>query len=251
MIACRLPETVWPALPCDMKGSMAKEKILIVEDEKRIADVVRSYLEREGFEAVVASTGETALSQLKNGFDLVILDLMLPDIDGETICASLREISDVPIIMLTAKSSEDDRVKGLGLGADDYVVKPFSPRELVARVKAHLRRTMPPKDKVLSFNKGTLTINPALREARKRNHPVPLTATEFKILLSMAEKPQVVFSRLQIMNIAQGFDFEGFDRVVDAHVKNLRQKIEDNSREPLFIKTVYGAGYKFIGVPDP
>jgi DNA-binding response OmpR family regulator len=230
---------------------MAKEKILIVEDEKRIADVVQSYLEREGFEAIVASTGEEALSQLKKGFDLVILDLMLPDIDGETICSSLREISDVPIIMLTAKSSEEDRVKGLGLGADDYVVKPFSPRELVARVKAHLRRTVTARGKVLSFNKGMLTIDPAAREVKKRKQSVTLTATEFKILLSMAEKPQVVFSRLQIMNIAQGFDFEGFDRVVDAHIKNLRQKIEDNAREPLFIKTIYGSGYKFIGIPDP
>ena len=228
---------------------MARERILIVEDEKRIADVVQSYLEREGFHVVVAPTGDAALGQLRNGFDLVILDLMLPDIDGETICSSLREISDVPIIMLTAKSSEDDRVKGLGLGADDYVVKPFSPREL-ARVKAHLRRTMSPKGKVLSFNKGTLKIDPAAREVKKRDHEISLTATEFKILLSMAEKPQVVFSRLQIMNIAQGFDFEGFDRVVDAHIKNLRQKIEDNAREPVFVKTVYGSGYKFIGIPD-
>ncbi len=230
---------------------MAKEKILIVEDEKSIADVVRSYLEREGFEAVVAATGEAALTQLKNGFALVILDLMLPDIDGGTICASLREISDIPIIMLTAKSSEDDRVKGLGLGADDYMVKPFSPRELVARVKAHLRRTAIPEGKVISFNRGILTINPATQEVKKRNHPVALTATEFKILLCMAEKPQVVFSRSQIMNVAQGFNFEGFDRVVDAHIKNLRQKVEDNAREPLFIKTVYGSGYKFIGTPDP
>jgi len=228
---------------------MAKEKILIVEDEKKIADIVQSYLEREGFLVSVASTGESALSQLKNGFDLIILDLMLPDIDGETICTSFREISDVPIIMLTAKSSEDERVKGLGMGADDYVVKPFSPKELVARVKAHLRRTISSK-KSLSFNKGTLTIDPGTREVKKRNQSIALTATEFKILLSLAEKPQMVFSRLQIINIVQGFDFEGFDRVVDAHIKNIRQKIEDNHREPLFIKTMYGVGYKFIGIPD-
>lgn len=229
---------------------MAHEKILIVEDEKRISDILQAYLEREGYQVTVASTGKSAIKILSDGFDLVILDLMLPDIDGETICASLREISDIPIIMLTAKSSEDDRVKGLGIGADDYVVKPFSAKELVARVKAHLRRTLSSKKKILSFNKEILTINPLTREVTKRGHPVSLTSTEFKILLSFAEKPQIVFSRLQIINIVQGFDFEGFDRVIDAHIKNLRQKIEDNTRKPLFIKTVYGSGYKFIGIPD-
>lgn len=229
---------------------MAHEKILVVEDEKRISDIVQAYLEREGYKVTVASTGESAIRVLSEGFDLVILDLMLPDIDGETICASLREISDIPIIMLTAKSSEDDRVKGLGIGADDYVVKPFSAKELVARVKAHLRRTVSSKKKTISFNDGILTINPLTREVTKRGNAVSLTTTEFKILLSIAEKPQMVFSRLQLINIVQGFDFEGFDRVVDAHIKNLRQKIEDNTRKPLFIKTVYGSGYKFIGIPD-
>jgi DNA-binding response OmpR family regulator len=226
------------------------EKILVVEDEKRIADIVKAYLEREGYQVTIASTGKSAVSLLSEGFDLVILDLMLPDIDGETICASLREISNVPVIMLTAKSSEDDRVKGLGIGADDYVVKPFSAKELVARVKAHLRRTAGAKKRALSFNSGTLMINPATQEVKKHNMPVSLTPTEFKILLQIADNPQVVFSRLQIINLVQGFDFEGFDRVVDAHIKNLRQKIEDNPRTPLFIKTVYGSGYKFIGIPD-
>ena len=229
---------------------MAHEKILVVEDEKRISDIVQAYLEREGYQVTGASTGESAIRLLSEGYDLVILDLMLPDIDGETICASLREISDIPIIMLTAKSSEDDRVKGLAIGADDYVVKPFSAKELVARVKAHLRRTVSSKKKIISFNHGILTINPLTREVTKRGNAVSLTTTEFKLLLSIAEKPQMVFSRLQIINIVQGFDFEGFDRVVDAHIKNLRQKIEDNTRKPLFIKTVYGSGYKFVGIPD-
>lgn len=229
---------------------MVHEKILVVEDEKRISDIVKAYLEREGYQITVAPTGESAVSLLREGFDLVILDLMLPDIDGETICASLREISDVPVIMLTAKSSEDDRVKGLGIGADDYVVKPFSAKELVARVKAHLRRTTGAKSKTLSFNNGILIINPATQEVKKYNKPVELTPTEFKILLNVAENPQMVFSRLQIINLVQGFDFEGYDRIVDAHIKNLRQKIEDNPRTPLFIKTVYGSGYKFIGIPD-
>lgn len=229
---------------------MAEERILIIEDEKKISDIVKSYLEREGFRVSAALTGESALSQIKEGFDLIILDLMLPDIDGETICTSLREISDVPIIMLTAKSSEDERVKGLGIGADDYVVKPFSPKELVARVKAHLRRTVGTKKKALSFNKGSLIIDPVTREIRKHDRPISLTTTEFRILLSLAERPKAVFNRLQIVNLVQGFDFEGFDRVVDAHIKNIRRKIEDNPRKPLFLKTVYGVGYKFTGIPD-
>lgn len=229
---------------------MAHERVLIVEDEKKIADIVTSYLEREGFDAVVAPTGHEALTRLKEGFDLVILDLMLPDIDGESICSSLRTMSDIPLIMLTAKSGEEDRIKGLGLGADDYVVKPFSPRELVARVKAHLRRSKREEKKALSFNKGALRIDTGSMEVLKAGRPVPLTATEFRILLLLAERPQAVFSRLQIVNAVQGYDFEGFERVVDAHIKNIRHKIEDSTHRPSFLKTVYGAGYKFIGVPD-
>ncbi|MCL4455982.1 MAG: response regulator transcription factor [Nitrospirae bacterium] len=229
---------------------MNDEKILIVEDEKKISDIVKSYLERDGFKVSVAETGQAALHLVKKDFDLIILDLMLPDIDGETICGSIREFSDVPIIMLTAKSAEEDRIKGLGIGADDYVIKPFSPRELAARVKAHLRRTKKNEKKLLSFNDGLLTIDTLSMEVKKGKDVTPLTATEFRILLCMAEKPQMVFSRLQIVNAVQGYDFEGYDRVIDAHVKNIRHKIEDNPQKPVFIKTVYGAGYKFIGVPD-
>ena len=229
---------------------MAGEKILIVEDEKKISDIVKSYLERDDFKVTVAQTGEAALRQIKNTYDLVILDLMLPDIDGEDICRAIREFSDVPIIMLTAKSSEDERVKGLCIGADDYVVKPFSPRELVARVNAHLRRTRKDEKKILSFNGGLLKIDTASIEVLKTGATIPLTTTEFRILLMLAEKPQMVFSRLQIVNAVQGYDFEGYDRVIDAHIKNIRQKIEDNPHKPVFLKTVYGAGYKFIGVPD-
>ncbi len=229
---------------------MAGEKILIVEDEKKISDIVKSYLERDDFKVTVAQTGEAALRQIKNTYDLVILDLMLPDIDGEDICRATREFSDVPIIMLTAKSSEDERVKGLCIGADDYVVKPFSPRELVARVNAHLRRTRKDEKKILSFNGGLLKIDTASIEVLKAGATIPLTTTEFRILLMLAEKPQMVFSRLQIVNAVQGYDFEGYDRVIDAHIKNIRQKIEDNPHKPVFLKTVYGAGYKFIGVPD-
>jgi DNA-binding response OmpR family regulator len=229
---------------------MNNEKILIVEDEKKISDIVRSYLERNGFKVAIANTGQDALQQIKNNFDLIILDLMLPDIDGETICSSIREFSDVPIIMLTAKSSEDDRIKGLGIGADDYVIKPFSPRELVARVKAHLRRTKKNEKKLLSFNNSLLLIDTPSMEVKKSGKVMPLTSTEFKILLCLAEKPQIVFTRLQIVNAVQGYDFEGYDRVIDAHIKNIRHKIEDNPQRPVFIKTVYGTGYKFIGIPD-
>lgn len=226
------------------------KKILIIEDEAKIANVVRSYLEREGYQTSIADTGEKALQLIKDSYDLIILDLMLPDIDGESICAAVREISDIPILMLTAKSSENDRVKGLGLGADDYIVKPFSARELVARVKAHLRRTKKDEDRILSFNNGFLKIDTQSMEVIKGASRIALTPTEFKILLTLAERPQNVFSRSQLVNIVQGFDFEGFDRVIDAHMKNIRHKIEDDMQKPLFIKTVYGAGYRFTGTPD-
>lgn len=229
---------------------MNSGKILIVEDEEKISDIVKSYLERDGFAVTVAGTGKEALRLIKERFDLIILDLKLPDVDGEMICSTIRQSSDVPIIMLTAKSSEEERVKGLGIGADDYVVKPFSPRELVARVKAHLRRTRKGEKKALSFNKGGLKIDTLSMEIKKRGKAITLTSTEFKILLSLAERPNIIFSREQLVNIVQGYDFEGYDRVIDAHIKNIRQKIEDNIQKPVFIKTVYGAGYKFIGVKD-
>ena len=229
---------------------MPAEKILIVEDERKISDIVKTYLERDGFAVTVAETGKDALKLIKERFDLIVLDLKLPDIEGEEICSTIRKTSDVPIIMLTAKSSEEERVKGLGLGADDYVVKPFSPRELIARVKAHLRRTRKSEKKMLSFNKGSLKIDTSAMEVRKRDKAVTLTTTEFKILLSLAERPNMIFSREQLVNIVQGYDFEGYDRVIDAHIKNIRHKIEDDTQKPVFIKTVYGAGYKFIGAQD-
>ncbi|MGO9379239.1 MAG: response regulator transcription factor [Dissulfurispiraceae bacterium] len=229
---------------------MERRKILIVEDEKKISDIIKSYLERDGFDVTVASTGAAALREIGNRFDLAVLDLKLPDIDGETICKSIRQISDMPVIMLTAKSAEDDRVKGLSIGADDYVIKPFSVRELVARVQAHLRRSKKDEQKQISFNSGSLVIDTLSREVKKNGSVVVLTNTEFSILLSLAERPNIVFGRLQLINIVQGFDFEGFDRVVDTHIKNLRHKIEDNPQKPSFIKTVYGMGYKFIGEPD-
>jgi DNA-binding response OmpR family regulator len=222
---------------------MNSGKILIV------SSLVKAYLEKGGYNVTVADTGKKAVSAIKDGFDLIILDLMLPDMDGEDICQTIRDDSDIPIIMLTAKSDEEDRIQGLGIGADDYVVKPFSPRELVARVKAHLRRIKPAKEN-LSFNKGDLIIDSTQFEIRKKGSPVILTPTEFKLLQCLAGHPGQVFTRLQLVNVILGYDFEGYDRTIDAHVKNIRHKIEDNQRSPVYLKTVYGVGYKFIGQPD-
>ncbi|MBI4681527.1 MAG: response regulator transcription factor [Nitrospirae bacterium] len=228
---------------------MNGKKILVVEDEKKISEIVKAYLEKDDFRVTIADTGEKALSVLKEGFALIILDLMLPDMAGEDICSAIRKDLDVPIIMLTAKSDEDDRVKGLGIGADDYVVKPFSPRELIARVKALLRRVRGPKN-VLSFNKDDLVLDSLRFEARKKGSPVVLTPTEFKLLQCLAEHPGQVFTRLQLVNVILGYDFEGYDRTIDAHVKNIRHKIEDEQKKPAYLKTVYGVGYKFTGLPD-
>ncbi len=227
-----------------------KEFILIVEDEKKISDIVRAYLDKEGFRIRVAENGSAALKLLKEDPDLIILDLMLPDMAGEELCSIIRETSEVPIIMLTAKSSEEDRVRGLGIGADDYMVKPFSPKELVARVKAHLRRAGKTKKNHLSYNKGRLKVDLDRHEVLLGSKSLQLTLTEFRILTSLAENHGRVLSRSQIVNIVQGFDFEGFDRTIDAHVKNLRHKVEKDSKSPEFIQTVYGIGYKFIGIPD-
>ncbi len=228
----------------------AGQKILLVEDEKKISEIVKAYLEKEGFRVAIAETGGDGLRSLKESPDLIILDLMLPDMQGEEICKIIRESSDVPVIMLTARSSEEDRVKGLGLGADDYVVKPFSPRELVARVKAHLRRSVKTRRKIHSYNNGNLKIDVENHEAFREGRPITLTPTEFKILLSLAENPGRVLSRDQLVNIVLGYDFEGYDRTIDAHVKNLRHKIEKNSKAPEFIRTIYAIGYKFIGTID-
>ncbi len=228
-----------------MNGS----RILVIEDESKISKIVKDYLKKDRFEVTVAETGEKAISILKKGFDLIILDLMLPDIAGEDICETIRKDSDLPIIMLTAKSEEEERIKGLGIGADDYVVKPFSPRELVARVKALLRRTKGMKG-IIRFNHGDLIIDSSHFEVRKYGSLVTLTPTELKLLQYLAERPGQVLTRLQLVNLILGYDFEGYDRTIDAHIKNIRQKIEDDPKTPWYIQTVYGIGYKFIGIPD-
>jgi DNA-binding response OmpR family regulator len=227
---------------------MKNSRILIVEDEAKIAEIVKAYLEKDGFSVTVAETGSKAISLLKEGFELVLLDLMLPDMSGEDICSIIRKDSDLPIIMLTAKSEEEDRIRGLGIGADDYVVKPFSPREVVARVKALLRRAG--TQSVHSFNSGTLIIDSEKFEVKKGEVSIVLTSTEFKLLKCLAERPEQVFTRLQLVNVILGYDYEGYDRTIDAHIKNIRHKIEDDQKKPAYIKTVHGVGYKFSGSVD-
>jgi len=228
--------------------------ILVVEDDRKIAKVVKVYLEGEGFRVFTAEKGKEALDiAVKEPLSLVILDLMLPDMSGEEICQELKEIGDLPVIMLTAKSSEEERVAGFGLGADDYVVKPFSPRELMARVKAVMKRSQKQdiSDKgPISFNKGKLSIDSRSYEVRNKDLLLTLTPTEFKILSVLAGSPGRVFTRGELVDGALGYQFEGYERSIDAHIKNIRQKIEDDPRSPLFISTVYGVGYKFSGKKD-
>lgn len=226
------------------------ERILLVDDEVNLLKVIKDYLTIESYEVYTAERGNKALKLFHEiNPDFVILDLMLPDISGEEICRQIRKQSYVPILMLTAKSDEDDKVLGLSIGADDYMTKPFSPRELVGRVRAILRRTQGNLmvSDILEFNSGDLVIDVPKHVVKKADEVVSLTPNEFKILLVLAQNPQKVFSRNQLVSLALGFDFEGYDRTVDTHIKNLRQKIEDDAKQPQYIVTVYGVGYKFEG----
>jgi DNA-binding response OmpR family regulator len=226
------------------------EKILVVDDEINLLNVIKDYLLRESYEVFTTSKGNDAIELFHEiDPDFIILDLMLPDISGEEICRIIRKESDIPILMLTAKSSEDDKVTGLYIGADDYLTKPFSPRELVGRVRAILRRTKGNTEltDVLEFNDSDLFIDIPKHIVKKAGQEVSLTPNEFKVLLTLAQNSQKVFSRSHLVSMAFGYDFEGYDRTVDTHIKNLRQKIEDNAKEPKYIITVYGVGYKFEG----
>ncbi len=223
-------------------------RILLVDDEKKITTVLKAYLQQEGFQVSTAINGLVAITMFKeNPYDLLILDLMLPGMSGTEICREVRKISSVPIIMLTAKVEEEDRIEGLSIGADDYITKPFSPREVVARVRAVLRRvnneTTPLAD-VISYDNG-LTIDNIQYEIKLHDQEISLTPTEFKILGALAKHPGRVLSRGQLVEIVQGHNFEGDDRVIDAHIKKIRQKIEITPSEPKIILTVYGMGYKF------
>jgi DNA-binding response OmpR family regulator len=230
--------------------------ILIIEDELKIQQIVKAYLEKEGFQVLTASDGVRGLEMLQElQPDLLILDLMLPGLSGEELLTGLRQSSDIPVIILSAKTSEEERVFGLNIGADDYLIKPFSPRELVARVQAHLRRmqtksngSQPPAS--LSFNGGALIIDIQKHSVAVAAKPVTLTPTEFKILKLLVQTPGQVYNRGQLVELVQGYSYDGYDRTIDSHIKNLRQKIEPNPEEPSFILTVFGVGYKFGGERD-
>jgi len=226
---------------------MAKSKVLVVDDDRKIVELVRLYLERDGYRVLVAYDGLEALKLARQKRpDLIVLDLMLPEVDGLDVCRILRTESKVPIIMLTAKTTEGDKLVGLELGADDYVTKPFSPRELVARVRAVLRRVdqeAPQGSTEMRF--ADLVIDCRRHEVWVRGEVVHLTPTEFRLLEVLAGEPGRAFTRLELLDLVFGYDFEGFERTVDAHVKNLRQKIERDPKQPTYIETVYGVGYRF------
>lgn len=224
------------------------KKILVVDDEPKIVEVVKSYLEHSGYEVFTAFDGKQAVSQFeKVNPDLIVLDLMLPDITGEDICKIVRKQSRVPIIMLTAKVEEEDILRGLDIGADDYVIKPFSPKQLVARVVAVLRRTSEDPvalSNIISFNNGEIVIDNLSHEVRKNSEAINLTPNEYKIFLTLVKYPNKTFTREELIVMALGDDFEGFDRTVDTHIKNLRQKIEDDPKDPKYLITVHGVGYR-------
>ncbi len=230
---------------------MKKEKILVVEDEAKILEVVTSLMEKQGYEVYQAEEGKQGLEIFNNNeISLIILDLMLPDISGEEICMKIREKSRVPIIMLTAKIDEANLLRGLDIGADDYITKPFSLMELVARVKVILRRSsdeLKPLYKYNSFQNGDLYIDVESNIIKKKNELLNLTQSEWKILLSLIKYPNKVFTRDELVTIALGSEFDGYNRTIDSHIKNLRQKIEDNPKSPSYIITVFGKGYKFGG----
>ncbi len=224
--------------------------VLVVDDEEKIVDIVGAYLKSAGYAVLAAFDGEEALRLFElHAPDLVILDLMLPGKSGEDVCAAIRKRARTPVIMLTAKADERDIIGGLQLGADDYVMKPFSPRQLMARVEAVLRRAAPDEAlyRVLCFGDGELVIDGARHEVRKHGERVPLTPTEFNILFTMAKHPTKTFTREELIAVAMEDDYEGYDRVIDTHIKNIRHKLGEQSRNSSCLKTIHGIGYAFGG----
>ncbi len=224
---------------------MAGKRVLVVDDDAKTVKLVKLYLNRDGYKVITAYDGVEALRLARESHpDLIVLDLMLPGIDGLQICRTLREESDVPIIMLTAKTTDEDKLAGLNLGADDYVTKPFSPRELAARVRTVLRR-LPGERGPAEIKQGSLTLNFHRHEASLAGTPLNLTPAEFKLLGTLAREPGRVFSRGEIIDKALGYDFEGFDRTIDVHILNLRRKLKKaDAGRSVRIETVYGTGYK-------
>lgn len=227
------------------------KKILVVDDEEKIVEVIKSYLEKDGYKVITAYNGKDAMEVYsRENISLIILDLMLPDISGEEICAKIRKESRVPIIMLTAKVEEENILKGFDLGTDDYITKPFSPRQLIARVKAVLKRSEDsdvPIANMINFNNGDLIVDVSKHDIRKNGISLSLTPSEYNILLTMLKYPKKTFTREELVITALGDDYDGYDRIIDTHIKNLRQKIETNAKEPQYIITVHGIGYKFGG----
>jgi len=221
------------------------KKIFVVDDEPQIVKVLKAYLEKAGYQVVTASDGGAVLSIFQREKpDFLILDLNLPGMDGLDICKAIRRDSNIPILMLTARIEETDRLIGLELGADDYVIKPFSPREVVARVKTIFRRTTAEPEKPDIIQVGPILIDLDRHTVSRAGQSIELTPTEFEILVTLAKQPKRVFSRLQIMEQAQGDAFEGYERTIDAHIKNIRLKLEPNPKKPVYIQTVFGLGYK-------
>lgn len=221
--------------------------VLVVEDETKLRDLLRSYFEREGMVVLSTASGSEAIDLTRRGQpDIVVLDLGLPDIPGEDVVLEIRTFTDVPVLMLTAKASEGDRIRGLELGADDYMTKPFSPRELMLRAQAILRRGTSPSaaDARRSFGHGELVIDEARREVRLFGRLVDLTPTEWSLLTALATTPGRVYSRFELINRTRGYEFEGYERTVDSHIKNLRRKVEPDPRSPQIIETVLGVGYR-------
>jgi DNA-binding response OmpR family regulator len=226
---------------------VTEKTVLVVDDDVKTVELVKVYLNRDGYGVLTAYDGVEALRVARESNpDLVVLDLMLPDVDGLEVCRTLRHESDVPIIMLTARTTDQDKLTGLDSGADDYVTKPFSPKELAARVRAVLRR-LPGERGPAQITHGELTMNLVRREAWLAGRLLALTDVEFKLLGVLAREPGRVFSRGDLIEKALGYDFAGFDRTIDVHILNLRRKIEQAPNRPRYVKTVYGAGYKFVG----
>jgi DNA-binding response OmpR family regulator len=227
---------------------MAGKRVLVVDDDVKTVELVKLYLKRDGYQVLTAYEGIEALRLARESHpDLIVLDLMLPGIDGLKICRVLRDESDVPIIMLTARTTEQDRLTGLDLGADDYVSKPFSPKELAARVRAVLRR-LPEERGPAEIKHGELTVNFLKHEASLAGRLLDITPIEFKLLGVLVKEPGRVFSRAQLIEKSLGYDFDSFDRTIDVHILNLRRKLEPDPIHPRYIKTVYGVGYKLLEV---
>jgi DNA-binding response OmpR family regulator len=226
--------------------SKTMKTILVVDDESKILRLARDYLEHAGFTVLTADAGKTALAMARSiKPNLIVLDLGLPDLDGLDVTRALRKESNMPIIMLTARGEETDKLVGLELGADDYLTKPFSPKELVARVRAVLRRaeTTPANEEMIRIGEVTLDV-PRMRVTLSQQ-PIELTPTEFELLAALARQPGRIFTRAQLLDAVHGVAFESYERAIDAHIKNIRRKLEPDPREPRYVLTVYGVGYKF------